>query len=155
MDIVKAKAEDAGALTKIALAAKAHWGYPEHWIKQWKDELTITSSYVETHHIYAAVTELRFVGFFAITLQKNAASLDHLWVLPAAMGKGIGRALFEQAENVARDIGAKSLKITSDPHAESFYLRMGAVTYGQEPATMNGQERSLPLMEKELSPAPR
>jgi hypothetical protein len=39
MQIVRAKPEDAAALTQIAHAAKRHWDYPERWIEAWRDIL--------------------------------------------------------------------------------------------------------------------
>lgn len=38
------------------------------------------------------------------------------------------------------------MRIESDPHAENFYLRMGAVRVGETPADMEGVKRSLPLL---------
>ena len=32
MQIIRAKPENATALTAIAFAAKGHWGYPEQWM---------------------------------------------------------------------------------------------------------------------------
>ena len=74
-----------------------------------------------------------------------------MWVVPAAMRRGIGRALFAACEQEARRRGATRVKIEADPHAEEFYARMGARTIGREPAPMEGVERFLPIMEKALA----
>lgn len=150
MKIVRARAEDAVALTAIALAAKRHWGYPEDWLCRWAEVLTVTPEYVGIHPTFAAVADEQIVGFYALLIQPGQALLDHLWVVPPAMGGGIGRELFVHAEMVARDAGAVRMKIVGDPHAEGFYRRMGATLYGWEPAPMEGQERFLPLLEKVL-----
>lgn len=150
MEIVRAESAAAGALTKIAFAAKGHWGYPEEWIHRWAGELTVTAEYISAHPTYAAVLEGEIVGFHALQLGSSEAVLDHLWVRPNAMRKGVGRALFEHAENLARERGAGSITIVGDPNAEGFYKRMGAVVYGRQPATMDGQPRFLPLLRKPL-----
>ena len=150
MNIVRARREDAGALTGIALAAKGHWGYPESWIRRWQEALTVTPDYVSCHPTFAAIADGTIVGFCAVKIRSEEALLDHLWVLPSMMRRGVGRALFTQAENAAREAGAKHLKIVGDPHAEGFYRRMGATVYGQEPAAMDDQPRFLPLLEKAL-----
>jgi GNAT superfamily N-acetyltransferase len=90
------------------------------------------------------------VGFFALILGPGAAWLDHLWVLPSETGRGTGRALFLRAEDLARRSGAARLRVESDPHAEGFYVRMGAARCGRVPAPMDGRERYLPLLEKAL-----
>jgi GNAT superfamily N-acetyltransferase len=150
MRIIRARPEDADTLTTIALAAKRHWGYPEHWIERWREVLTVTPADVNAHPTFAAVVDERIVGFCAVHLRLDAAVLEHLWVLPEAMGQGVGRTLFAHAETIAREHGATCLKIVGDPHAGKFYERMGASVYGQEPADMDGTPRFLPLLEKAL-----
>lgn len=150
MKIVRASAEHAGALTEIAFAAKRHWGYPERWVSRWERALTIEPEYVARHPTFAALIDGGIVGFCAVQVDPGNALLDHLWVMPSFMGKGIGRALFMQAEDIARASGAGRMRIVGDPHAEAFYARMGATLYGREPASMEGEERFLPLLEKTL-----
>lgn len=150
MKIVRARAEDADALTKIAFAAKSHWGYPQSWIRHWQDVLTITPEYIVSHPTFVAIVDEKMVGFCALQIESREARLDHLWVMPSAMRTGVGRALFAHAEAVARANAALRIKIVGDPHAENFYSRMGATIYGREPANMEGQERFLPLLEKLL-----
>lgn len=47
---------------------------------------------------------------------------------------------------VAARHGAREMTIDSDPHAEAFYLRMGAVRIGEVPADMDGVVRHLPRL---------
>jgi GNAT superfamily N-acetyltransferase len=148
--IRSARPEEAEALTKIALAAKSHWGYPPTWIQEWENVLTITPEYIVAQPTFVAVSGEQRVGFCALQIAGNEALLDHLWVWPACMRRGVGRALFEHAETIARATGVVRLKIVGDPHAEGFYARMGATLYGHQPASMDGQERFLPLLEKKL-----
>ena len=56
--------------------------------------------------------------------------LLHLWVLPEAMGRGVGRSLFRHALERARILGFRELEIESDPNAEGFYRRIGAHRVG-------------------------
>ena len=150
MEIRSARPEEAGLLTRIAVESKGHWEYPESWIQRWSDRLTISAEYLVARPALVAVVDEQIAGFAAIQIEADHALLDHLWVLPDAMGRGIGRTLFTHAEEQARRAGAKRLRIVGDPHAEAFYARMGAYRYGQEPAHMDGVERYLPLLEKVL-----
>jgi GNAT superfamily N-acetyltransferase len=148
--LVKASPEDAGELSSIARASKAHWGYPAAWIGRWDHALTVTPEYIRAHPTHAVAAAARLVGFFTLVVRGNDAFLEHFWVLPAEMGRGVGRLMFEAAETFAREAGASCLKVESDPHAEGFYVRMGAVACGRVPAQMDGNERYLPLLEKAL-----
>lgn len=141
---------DADALTAIAFAAKRHWGYPESWLRRWTEALTITPDYIVKNPTFVAAIGSEFVGFCAVQIKGGEAGLDHLWVQPSFMGRGIGRALFQHAEAIARESGAVRMTIVGDPHAEPFYFHMGARLYGREPANVDGEERFLPLLEKLL-----
>ena len=150
MNIRRACVEDADALTDVAVAAKRHWCYPENWIRQWQEALTITPEYVIENPTFVAAVDDEIVGFGAVQIEAGAAVLDHLWVLPQFMGRGVGRALFQHAEEIARASAAFRMRIVGDPHAEQFYSRMGATLYGREPASMDGEARFRPLLEKSL-----
>jgi GNAT superfamily N-acetyltransferase len=150
MQIVRAKPQDAEALTEIAYAAKRHWGYPERWIESWRDTLTIRAEFIAANVTYSATEDARAVGFYLLTNESDGLHLDHLWIVPSAMGRGIGRALFEHAVEQARELGHRSLKIESDPNAEGFYTRMGARRVGVAVTEIEGQRRELPLLLYEL-----
>jgi GNAT superfamily N-acetyltransferase len=146
MQIVRARPEDADVLTEIAFAAKRHWGYPEPWIQSWRDILTIRPEFVAANVTYAAIEDGRVVGFYLLATEDDGMHLDHLWILPQAMGRGIGRALFEHAVTEARGSGFTAIKIEADPNAEGFYQRMGAKRVGENVTTIEGKPRELPLL---------
>ena len=107
MHITRAKPDDAVTLTEIALAAKRHWGYPIKWLESWYDVLTVLPEFIVSHETYAAIDEGRTVGFHALGRKGERMDLLHLWVLPDAMGRGVGRSLFihalERTSHVERD----------------------------------------------------
>ena len=76
--------------------------------------------------------------------------LDNLWVLPDFMGQGIGRRLFQHGLERAKTQGVFTLKIEADPHAQSFYERMGARKIGEHQSEVDSQPRILPIMEIDL-----
>ena len=152
MQIVRTRPEDAATLTTIAFAAKRHWGYPERWIESWHDALTVRPDFITTHETYSAVVEGRTVGFYALACKGDRMDLQHLWVLPDAMGQGIGRSLFAHALERARVLGFGVLEIESDPNADGFYERMGARRIGTRVTALEGQPRELPILVYEVDP---
>ena len=80
-------------------------------------------------------------GFLGLARMDGQWHLEHLWVLPAFQGCGLGRALFDEAVRQARAVGATELHIKSDPNAEPFYLKMGAVRTGLEVYDLLGNIR--------------
>lgn len=148
--IVRATAADADHLTSIAVAAKRSWGYPDAWLEQWKPLLTITSGYLSSQPTFVARVGTEAVGFYALADGGVEWELDHLWVQPGWMGRGVGRALFAHAADTARAAGAYRLDIESDPFAEGFYLRMGAQRAGERTYDLAGTARTLPLLTLQL-----
>lgn len=145
-EIQQATPNQAETLTQIAFAAKRYWGYPEHWIQIWSPILTITPEIIEKHDTYVAYVNEKPVGFYVLSLNGTKAILEHLWVLPEHIGKGVGRKLFEHALSRCKEIGTRILEIESDPNARGFYERMGTKKVGEVIGEVDGQPRILPLM---------
>lgn len=146
----RAEAKDAAKLTEVAFTAKRHWGYPESWMARWSSALAISPDFLSKHPTFVAKENQEIVGFATVRVEGSEGWIDHLWVKPEAMRRGIGRALFTECESHARAVGLLRLKMEADPHAEAFYARMGARVFQQVPASMDGAPRFLPLMEKSL-----
>ena len=97
MQILRARPDEAATLTEIAFAAKRHWGYPEQWIQSWTQTLTIRPAFILENETYTARLDGHPVGFHAVLREQDRMRLEHLWVLPASMRRGVGRALFAHA----------------------------------------------------------
>jgi GNAT superfamily N-acetyltransferase len=147
ISIQPAQPEQAEILTKITLAAKRHWGYPESWIQSWIPSLTITSAYILKHETWAAIIDKECVGYYSLKYEDKSLWLDNLWVLPEFMGQGIGKYLFQHALERSRAQGVYNIKIESDPNAQTFYEKMGAHKIGEHQTQAGRQPRSLPIME--------
>jgi len=65
-------------------------------------------------------------------------------VHPTHIGSGVGTRLFRHALGRIRAAGGVSLEIASDPNAQRFYRRMGALPAGFVPSRPRG--RQLPLL---------
>lgn len=150
MKIRPAQATDAPRLTAIAFAAKGHWGYPEEWLRLWEHELTVTADDIRRHEVSLAEEEQVVVGFYAVSSDSPAGELEHMWVAPESIGRGIGSRLFSHALHSASARGIRRLRIASDPNAEGFYLDRGARKVGTVPSTPDGRE--LPLLEIAIEP---
>ena len=147
VEILPATPDQAEALTQIAFAAKRHWGYPEHWIQLWSPLLAITPEFIEQYETYVACEDDELIGFYAISVEAEKASVEHLWVWPEYMGKGVGAKLFKHMLSRCKELGMRILEIESDPNAQGFYEQMGAKKAGEVLSEVDGQPRILPLLE--------
>lgn len=150
LQTIRAKPEQAGELSRIALAAKAHWGYPQRWLEIWRPQLTFSPEYFEENEGWVALVNESPIGFYTLQEKDGTASIENLWVLPEYMGKGVGRALFLHAVELSRGRGNTTLQLEADPNAVSFYERMGMHQIGEYQYELEGQLRSLPIMEMKL-----
>lgn len=156
IDIVKALPSDAEMLTRIAFAAKRHWGYPEEYYAIWAPELTVTEGYIEKEMVYIAKVNGQAVGFFAITeaaedawsgevIIEKGFYLDHLFIDPPFIRQGIGAQMIRFALCIAKARGIKNLRLFSDPNARGFYEKMGAKHICESPSSI--PNRTLPIFE--------
>ena len=150
LQILPVNPEQADELMHIALAAKAHWGYPKRWMEIWAPELTFRSEYFVEHESWAAVAGEKPIAFYTLQDKNGNAWIENLWVLPEFIGKGIGKTLFQHAVELARQRGYKVLQLEADPNAVSFYQKMGMYQIGERRYQVDGQPRSLPTMEMKI-----
>jgi len=151
LEIRRATPDQAEALTALAHAAKRHWGYPEEWINHWRTDLTITADFIAHNEVFVATIEGEIAGCCALVLSETLTELEHMWIDPKHMSKGIGRSLFEHTRRRARELGSNTLELSADPNAQAFYERMGATRIGEVPADILGQSRVLPRMRIDLN----
>jgi GNAT superfamily N-acetyltransferase len=149
----RARPADATELTRIAHAAKRHWRYPEALIRRWRDDLTLTAEQIADAPVYCAARGATVLGFYALSGRRAQRELEHMWVRPRHLGRGIGRHMFRHMRRVLRRAGVERLRIAADPHAAEFYRRMGAKPAGSVASTPPG--RRLPVLLLRLEPRPR
>ena len=88
----------------------------------------MTRRFVEHHPVYGAVRGARLLGFYALSGVGPTRELEHFWVAPEQIGRGVGARMLEHAVATLRADGARVLRIASGPYAEGFYLRMRAAS---------------------------
>jgi GNAT superfamily N-acetyltransferase len=145
-----ATAAEARELSAIAHAAKAHWGYPEAWMRDWATQFEITPELIARCWTCVSRIDGRAIGFAVV--DDGPSELVHLWVRPEAQRRGIGRRLLGAAVDAARSRGLTALRIESDPNATAFYESCGARRVGERAAPMPGApDRVLPLLAIDLA----
>jgi GNAT superfamily N-acetyltransferase len=78
-----------------------------------------------------AVADGRVAGFATILFTAASAEVEDLFVDPDWMRRGIGRALVEEIGVLARTAGWQFIEVDANPHALSFYTRVGFVAVGE------------------------
>lgn len=134
MRIRRARLDEASALSKLALEAKSHWQYSVATLERWSRDLTVTADAIDRNPTFVAEDGALLLGFYMLSTDDGCVQLEHLWVSPAQMRKGVGTALMKHAVDTIRNLGGTELQIDADPNAEDFYKRCGAVRIGETAA---------------------
>ena len=147
MHIRKAEPSESAILSAIAYASKAYWGYAPAVLESWRHDLSVSADSIARHPTFVCEVQGELSGFYQLILGEGECILEHLWVHPSFMGKGIGRSLLAHAVEYAARSGARHVVIDADPNAERFYLTCGSVRCGAVPAPIEGEpERVRPQL---------
>lgn len=144
-----ARVGELAALSDLCFRSKAVWGYDAAFMEACRAELALTPHDLESSRVQVAERDGAIVGVAQVSVVAAQASLDRLFVEPAALRTNAGRRLFEWCVETARKHGADVLVVESDPGAADFYRKMGARDAGVAPSgSIPG--RLLPLLKLDL-----
>jgi GNAT superfamily N-acetyltransferase len=143
-----ARSSEADALTKLAMAAKASWGYSEAFMEACRAELTITPAKMAAWTVWVAQLDATICGLIALNIPgiEGDAELENFFVHPSYQGRGIGRALMSTVLRMCQARSVRVLRVDADPNAENIYQKFGFATVGRSPSRSIAG-RTLPRME--------
>jgi len=153
--ITDAEPDHLPVLSSLAKRSKAHWGYDDSFMTACADELTYSGDDLAANIVRIAAMGDGVAGFHILSIEGgeeegNSGEIEAFFVDPDHMGKGVGKALFDDLLAFAEKRGVRKLICQSDPFAEPFYLAMGMARVGEsESASIKG--RMVPLLEMILT----
>jgi len=140
--IKEAEIQDIPLLNAISIESKMYWGYPQEWMNNWRNALTITEPYLSKNPVYKLIGN-EIAGFCGIEKKIGYYEVSHLWLKPGYIGKGLGRFLLTATLHKVVEKGSE-VRVEADPNAEKFYARQGFITFDKIESYPKG--RFLPLM---------
>lgn len=82
---------------------------------------------IATNNVWVAEVGSKVVGWVEI----SNATIESLYVSPAASRRGVGSSLLTHAERQIRDAGVSIAYLDASPNAEAFYARRGYRRVGE------------------------
>ena len=155
-----ARIHEAEILTKISFNSKAYWGYPKEFYNIWSNELTISSDYIQNNDVFVFENNGVIIGYYSIVELKNDIEvsgvrigkgfwLEHMFIEPQNIGKGIGTKMFEHLRERCVSRGIHELGILADPNSRGFYEKLGCEYRCEYPSTI--KNRTTPFLILKLS----
>ena len=119
MKIEKANRTDANKITDLTIRSKDFWNYGAEQIAQWKDDLTITSEYIDKNEVFKLSIEKEIIGFYAFNSEnKSTVKLNFLFLEPNFIGKGYGKILLNDFLKRMNETDYEKVTLDADPNAE-------------------------------------
>ena len=149
MKIEKAKNIDHIELSELTARSKSHWNYSSDQIEKWKDDLTISSEYIDKNEVYKLKEGDQLIGYYSFqSADYKKVKLDNIFVNPKFIGRGYGEVLMNHFFKLVKNKGFEYIYLDSDPNAEKFYQNLGFKVIGQLESSI--KNRFLPIMELEI-----
>jgi N-acetylglutamate synthase-like GNAT family acetyltransferase len=138
--IVDARKQALAEINALIARSKAHWSWPEGYLKQALLLHSVSPTYLRSNHCFEVLdANDQLIAFFSLVVDEARVVLDNLWVTPDLIGKGIGRRACERVFLLAREQGWTELWVLPDPPAEGFYVKMGFSDTGERvPSRVTG-----------------
>lgn len=112
------------------MRSKSYWPYSYDYLEKCKEALAVTKTDIQNWPVTVAENENEIIGFSALKTIDGENRLDHLWIDPRYICKGIGTLLFSASIKEAKNLGWNGFRIAAEPFAEAFYEKMGAKKIG-------------------------
>ncbi|WP_217632515.1 hypothetical protein [Ruania alba] len=88
LQIRPGRADDASAISAVAMRSKSHWGYSPEFLEACREELTVSPERCGSGAVAVAVREGRIVGFYAVDGSPPEGELGALFVDLDVIGSG-------------------------------------------------------------------
>lgn len=157
--IRRAKIQEAEILTKISFDSKGYWGYPKEFYDIWSNELTISTDYIQKNDVFVFENDSVIISYYSIVELKDDIEvsgvriskgfwLEHMFVEPLSIGKGIGTKMFDHLRKRCAYRGINKLGILADPNSRGFYEKMGCEYKREYPSTI--KNRTTPYLQLKI-----
>src|SRR4051794_30144407 len=133
MVIRTARSADGDALAAVHRRSSYVWDEDREQLDAHPEIFGVAPDLLEAGHVrVAALPDGTVVGFATVRLlTAGSCEVEDLFVEPEVMGRGIGRALIEDAAVRAATAGCKVMSVVGAERTRGFYERVGFVVHGR------------------------
>lgn len=118
-------------LTDIAIKSEAYWGYDSDYMDKFKSIYKVSEEFINNNPTVIIEEDENIIGFYGVLIEKNETSLEYFFIEPKYIGLGYGKILWSYLVKDCKNLGIKEFSIVTSPQAKEFYVKMGAIPYGE------------------------
>ncbi len=125
--IKKAQIDDADALTQLAVASEATWGFDEEFMNLFELLYAVTPDFIASQLVYELYDDEELIGFFGIVKEELVSILEFFYISADFIGRGFGKKLWLELIKICKENKISVLEFVTSPEAMPFYVKQGAV----------------------------
>jgi GNAT superfamily N-acetyltransferase len=153
MQIHLAAEEHLAEINRLIARSKSHWDWSPEYLSAALPLMALTVTYLGENICFELCDDEMLVGFVSVAETADGRVLDNLWIEPARIGQGLGRAACKHVFDLARQEVWPELTTLPDPPSEGFYLRMGFRDTGERVQSRVFGGPTFSVFRKEFGPA--
>lgn len=144
-EIREAVTNEAHELSKLAYESKSYWNYDREYLEKAREHMIITEKEIINDLIFVAENGQDIVGFYHFTKSQDESELKWFFVHPRSIGQGLGQILWNHLLKTIKYHKIDRFVIKSDPNAEAFYIKRGALRIGIQSSIVD-EKIKLPIL---------
>jgi N-acetylglutamate synthase-like GNAT family acetyltransferase len=100
-------------------------------MEKFKSVYKVTEEFISNNPTFVIQEDDNIVGFYGVLIDDKEISLEYLYIEPKSIGRGYGKLLWNHLVNTCKYLRIKEFVIVTSPQAKEFYLKMGAIPFGE------------------------
>ncbi|MHB8062230.1 MAG: GNAT family N-acetyltransferase [Ruminiclostridium sp.] len=131
IDIRSAKAAEYDILSDIAVKSEAYWEYDSDYMNKFKSIYNVSEEFINNNPTVIIEDDENIIGFYGVLIERSETSLEYFFIEPKYIGMGYGKLLWNNLVKHCKKLSIKEFNIVTSPQAKEFYVKMGAMPYGE------------------------
>lgn len=141
----RAEKRECEILTNLSAKSEAYWGYDSDFMENFKSTYKVTEEFIEDNPTFVMEEGNNIIGFYSIIRDEKETSLEYFYIEPEKIGKGYGRLMWNHMTDFCKAKNIDEIFLVTSPQAKEFYIKMGAVLFG-EVGSLVIKDRKIPKL---------
>jgi GNAT superfamily N-acetyltransferase len=133
----KAATGDLEKLNELAVRSEAYWGFDESHMRAFKRNCAVKENHLKTGYVFVIERDAEILGFYHLAGKESGFELEHFYVDPPHIGKGLGRMLWRHLRSFCFHRKVREVTIVCSEFVKDFYFKMGAAYLGKVESTVD------------------